>query len=226
MTTVVPPRGDLVRTLSGIHSLITASKWERAAIVHAYCQPEPGARSDLGRTGPRFTFSEFAELGISGLTKRHSVARYYHAWQKAVDAGKARALEPGDTIEVPDAAFPASAPPPLRASVSVSPAAALARPRHRPAPRVHVTPDDMRSYPPALTQNMTAPPTRDPSPEQRRSEGVWRAAQGASYLRNAVRELTDVGGPLDDDLRERLAKALESAEASVAELRQLVPVAA
>jgi hypothetical protein len=95
--------------LAGVSTLLTSRHWERAAIVHAYCEPQPGKRTSGENTRGRLTFDEFAHHGIAGLRTRKTVAAYWHGWQSAIDAQQAKPVEPGDTIEEPDMPWPSAA---------------------------------------------------------------------------------------------------------------------
>lgn len=95
---------DAVEALTGIGELITARKWERAAIVAAF------VRLDLGHGGretvssDRFeSASHFAERGIVGLSSHASVIKYVQAW---LDANQDRYPRPGATRRLPSVPFP------------------------------------------------------------------------------------------------------------------------
>jgi hypothetical protein len=49
-----------------------------------------------------FSIPEFAELGMAGLRSEQTVRRYRNQWQRAIDAGKALVVRPGDGYEVPE----------------------------------------------------------------------------------------------------------------------------
>ena len=73
-----------------LDGIVTASEWERAAIVYAftYMHEHGGDRSkvnnDLG-----MSFAEFAIMGFVGLKSKNTVQKFYENWQAAVDAGEA-----------------------------------------------------------------------------------------------------------------------------------------
>jgi hypothetical protein len=99
--------------LGGIERLLTAKEWERAAIVWAFTtNDDVGGRPRKGHeTSTRFpvSISQFARLGLAGLTKPETIRRYRNAWQDAIDRGKAQPVRPGDdNIEIPDLPWPPS----------------------------------------------------------------------------------------------------------------------
>jgi hypothetical protein len=85
---------DAVDELNGIGELITARKWERAAIVAAYVRLDGSGRNAR----------DFARLGIVGLTTPTSVTKYVQAW---LDANAGRYPKPGATRRLPRKEFPA-----------------------------------------------------------------------------------------------------------------------
>ena len=94
---------EAITSLTGLDGLLTAKRWERAAIVWAFTRNNgPGRPVNDGNPTFTKTQAEFARLGISGLTMRETVARYREAWQAAIDAGQARAVHPGQVTELPD----------------------------------------------------------------------------------------------------------------------------
>jgi hypothetical protein len=97
--------GDAKKNLNGIDVLLRAKEWERAAIVYAFTRDAQGERNDLtSRTSTRSQLGirEFAALGISGLKSDSTVRQYRNCWQRAVDAGKAAPVKPGDDYVEPD----------------------------------------------------------------------------------------------------------------------------
>jgi len=99
--------GSAGRQLAGIDKLLTASQWERAAIVWAFTEPSVGGRpSKTGGNHTRFSFTEFAAKRIRGLTDKHAVAEYHRIWQEAIDNGDAPEIEPGDRVELPTIDWP------------------------------------------------------------------------------------------------------------------------
>jgi hypothetical protein len=76
--------------LEGIGILVTSKEWTRGAYVTAFT-PTPASIKD------------FARLGIHGLTQESVVAGYRNAWLAAVDARIAKPVQPGQTVELPDA---------------------------------------------------------------------------------------------------------------------------
>jgi len=108
MKITIPTAEELSGRLGGLDKLLTAKRWERAAIVYAFTRDAQGERTDLTQNGGKFPVAvdEFARLGFSGLAKRDSVARYRHTWQRAVDEGHATPTEPGQDVVLPDLPWP------------------------------------------------------------------------------------------------------------------------
>lgn len=89
--------------LTEIEGIVTAKGWERAAIVWAFTLQ---ANDHVGENPHKISFRAFAALGIVGLRDHGVVGKYHDAWQAALDAGKAKAIEPGDRVEIPDLPWP------------------------------------------------------------------------------------------------------------------------
>lgn len=108
MTRVTLPNPrELRNRLSGVGKLLTANKWERAAIVYAFT--DIGGPHNSGREKPeppKLNIRDFAALGFSGLTTNKSVSRYRDAWTTAISNGWAVPCEPGSTVTLPDKEFP------------------------------------------------------------------------------------------------------------------------
>jgi hypothetical protein len=104
-TTVAIPATieDAVGALTGIDALLTAKGWERAAIVYAFTYEGRGHfASDGNPSDGRVTITDFAKLGIAGLTTRETVALYRDAWLEKGDPN----IGAGDTVTLPDSKFP------------------------------------------------------------------------------------------------------------------------
>jgi hypothetical protein len=99
---------DATRELEGLGRLLQARSWERAAIVFAWTEPGVPHLASAERTADarRLTITAFAELDITGLRTRESVARYRRAWEMAVDDGQAIAVGPGDEVTLPAREWP------------------------------------------------------------------------------------------------------------------------
>lgn len=92
--------------LGGLDQLLTAKQWERSAIVYAFTH-RPPAQDQTGKTsGLILTYQALADHGIAGLRSAKSVGTYHDNWQAAIDADKAKPVQPGDVIEVPDMDWP------------------------------------------------------------------------------------------------------------------------
>lgn len=111
----VPSKFTIPSTIEGVMGLLTARKWEKAAIVYAYTKPPKEGRPETGGKPPVTTvgtiqfpcsYSDFASLGIAGLRDRHAVALYRERWSEAMKKRKAKAVKPGETISVPDLPWP------------------------------------------------------------------------------------------------------------------------
>jgi hypothetical protein len=75
--------------------------------VFAFTKPPVEGRPskklpDIGQ----LSFTDFAALGVVGLTRRDTVTEYRKAWQWAIDNGMAVQVRPGDTIELPSIDWP------------------------------------------------------------------------------------------------------------------------
>lgn len=69
--------GEAVLDLKGLGELVTASEWKRAAIVWAFT-------ADGRKSKDVYSVTDFAGLGISGLSSKPSVIKYRKAWAKAI----------------------------------------------------------------------------------------------------------------------------------------------
>jgi hypothetical protein len=105
----IPSKFTIPDTIEGVAGLLTARGWERAAIVWAYVHSsENQAHVKTDMRGKLYTPESFAALGLSGLRSKNTVQAYWQAWQDAMKKRKAKAVKPGDTIEVPDLTFPST----------------------------------------------------------------------------------------------------------------------
>lgn len=109
MTTFKVPNADELRAqLTGLGRLLTARKWERAAIVFAFTEVGEVGRGRWHKPEPpRMYIREFAAQGFSGLTTNKSVSRYRDAWVSAVSNGWTTLAEPGWMVQIPEQPFPA-----------------------------------------------------------------------------------------------------------------------
>lgn len=103
----IPTEVELGERLTGLERLITAKRWERAAIVYAFTT-NVRRRTDLHpEVGFPVTMGRFAQLSFAGLTSKDTVARYRAAWQLAIDEGQAAPTVPGQTdVALPDLDYP------------------------------------------------------------------------------------------------------------------------
>jgi hypothetical protein len=110
VTTIqIPTPDDLRSRLRGVDQLLTAKRWERAAIVWAYTEVQTNRGHGIrpGVQAPRMNVRNFAGQGYQGLSTPKSVSRYREAWATAIANGWAGPVEPGQTVELPDEPFPA-----------------------------------------------------------------------------------------------------------------------
>lgn len=97
---------EAVDQLAGLDRLVTATEWERAAIVWAFTSPgNPLSGTKRVDTDP-VSFATFSGYGIHGLKRRDTVQTYWEAWQKAIDDGKAKAVKPGGQFSIPKMDWP------------------------------------------------------------------------------------------------------------------------
>lgn len=109
MTTIrIPEPDELRHRLAGIDRLLTARKWERAAIVYAFTDVGGPRNTPSHRPAPpKLNIRNFAGQGYAGLTTPKAVSRYREAWMTAISQGWAVPVQPGDEVELPDEPFPA-----------------------------------------------------------------------------------------------------------------------
>jgi len=93
----------LVGRLGGIDRLLTDKEWERAGDVYAFTKPERGRPSNASKvsTSEQLSISDFAKLGIRGLSSRTSVLLYRQAWEDAIKKGEADEVRPGQKVRIP-----------------------------------------------------------------------------------------------------------------------------
>lgn len=103
----IPQEHELRSHLSGLGVLLTARKWERAAIVYAFTEVgEVGRGRWYKPTPPKMHIRDFAAKGYAGLTTNKSVSRYREAWVTAIGNGWAVPVSPGMAVILPDEPFP------------------------------------------------------------------------------------------------------------------------
>lgn len=87
------------------------SEWWTAATVYAWTyDAERGRPPKNGENSPFLTLSEFADLGLRGLSHRHTVRKYRRAWKRATRKGWAEEVKPGDSVTLPSREFEAANP--------------------------------------------------------------------------------------------------------------------
>jgi hypothetical protein len=103
----IPQEHELRSRLSGLGVLLTARKWERAAIVYAFTEVgEVGRGRWYKPMPPKMHIRDFAAKGYAGLTTNKSVSRYRDAWVTAINNGWAVPVEPGMAVILPEQPFP------------------------------------------------------------------------------------------------------------------------
>lgn len=90
--------------LDGVARLLTASDWEKAAIVAAHVTLDAG-HGKRREFAVSYSASGFARLGFAGLTTKDTVVRYVKAW---TDTGRPPPT-PGEGVELPTVPFPRAA---------------------------------------------------------------------------------------------------------------------
>lgn len=92
---------DATERLTGIESLLTAQRWERAAIVAAFVRL--GTRNNEGGNLAMAQGSmspvQFAALNINGLKSNSTVQTYVNRW---LEANEGVYPSPGDAVFLPD----------------------------------------------------------------------------------------------------------------------------
>lgn len=101
MTKIPESIEDAVLNLKGLGELITASEWQRAALVWAFTTDQANGRGNCG-TSTALSSRSFAALGIQGLKSDKTVRNYRRAWSQAIADGVATDVKPGDLIDLPD----------------------------------------------------------------------------------------------------------------------------
>ncbi|QIS16475.1 hypothetical protein [Nocardia arthritidis] len=92
-----------VLDLKGLGELVTATEWQRAALVFAFTyEGRPGGRSTGQESPVAKSIDEFAKLALAGLKSRNSVRKYRRAWALAIQDGYATHVMPGDIIALPE----------------------------------------------------------------------------------------------------------------------------
>lgn len=92
---------DALVDLKGLGELVTASEWERAAIVWAFTKANTGRPKKVDEN-IYISTKAFADLKISGLRNAQQIRRYRGAWARAMEAGFATDVKPGDEVRLPD----------------------------------------------------------------------------------------------------------------------------
>jgi len=100
----IPTKFTIPDTIEGVAGLLTARKWEKAAIVYAWTLPQQGRRTSR-KTAGSYGIEEFAGLGIAGLRSPRSVEAYRAAWVWAIESGWTEPVDPGDEIDLEDLAL-------------------------------------------------------------------------------------------------------------------------
>lgn len=100
---------EATERLEGLGALLTATGWERAAIVYAFTTLEDSDGGDAATRATRNTArgllscNEFAALGIHGLKSGNSVRLHHQRW---AEHGRAKTVKPGQTVTLPTVEWP------------------------------------------------------------------------------------------------------------------------
>lgn len=96
---------DMVAGLDLLGHGLVAGGWATAATVFAWTEPTAGGRPKSGDKSSLLTISDFAALGIRGLSSRDTVRAYRERWEDAISAGEASPVRPGERVALPSADF-------------------------------------------------------------------------------------------------------------------------
>ena len=92
--------------LDGVVGCCQPGHWGIAAIVSAFTYDTGGGRpSKSVKNFTLLNITEFAALGIRGLSSRPSVIKYRQAWENAIEQGWAEPAEPGKRSVLPEQPF-------------------------------------------------------------------------------------------------------------------------
>lgn len=94
---VPPTLAAAKKELGTLGSLLTATQWERAAVVYAFTRD--GRVADFGNS--KLSTRDFAALGLQGLKKIETVSFYRKQWERAMKHG-APAAEAGKRVRLPE----------------------------------------------------------------------------------------------------------------------------
>jgi hypothetical protein len=82
--------------------LLSSNRSARAMLIYAFCTPSPGTRTSPENRGGQLSYQEFANLKLAGLTDPNTVAKFYNFYKGEVKAGRAEAVEPGNSYSIPN----------------------------------------------------------------------------------------------------------------------------
>lgn len=91
--------------LIGLGELLTATEWERAAIVATFVRLDVsnGGPRELSKSGQFISAREFAEFGIVGLRSASTISRYVNAWTVFARLPHPK---PGSRVKLPELEWP------------------------------------------------------------------------------------------------------------------------
>lgn len=105
MPEVIPESFKIPDTIEGVHALLKARKWQKAAIVWAYVDAREHAgqpaKSIVKTDNKPYTPETFAAEKVVGLLSKNTVQAYWENWQYAIDKKKAKPVKVGDFIAEP-----------------------------------------------------------------------------------------------------------------------------
>jgi ParB family chromosome partitioning protein len=97
---------DGLRRLGALAFVCEGSQWATAAAVYAWTyEAGRGRPPNNAEMSALLTLSEFAKLGLRGLTDRGTVTKYRDAWARAIRKGWAEDVQPGAAAQLPDRPF-------------------------------------------------------------------------------------------------------------------------
>lgn len=94
---VPPTLAAAKKELGALGSLLTATQWERSAVVYAFARD--GRVADFGNS--KLSTRDFAALSLQGLRKPETVSFYIKQWERAMKHGTPAAA-PGKRVRLPD----------------------------------------------------------------------------------------------------------------------------
>lgn len=165
--------------MKGLGGLLTATQWQRAAIVFAWTEPGAG-NGGSASSSRRLSLRDFARRGYVGLSASNTVTYNRRAWEKGMADGLPD-LRPGD--DIPTVTLPWD-----RYYDSTGDAA-----NERHIRRAMSDPEEVarviRTYPEAA-EAVTTAVAEDPAAELRVTQKSWAKRSGANKVPAPLRPVT------------------------------------